>query len=111
MLGRPLIDEIEVRFITDSNVLIASLLAGSVELTLGRNLSLEKGLEMRAQWREGRVETAGAAVGMTVFPQLLNPEPAVVSDARFRRAILQAIDQQAMVDSIRPDWVRWPTAF
>ena len=42
VLGRPKIDEIEVRFILDPNTLVTNLLSGSVELTLGRGFSVEK---------------------------------------------------------------------
>ena len=38
---------------------------------------------------------------LQVFPQLLTPSPAVIGNADFRRALLQAIDRQEMVDSIQ----------
>ncbi len=41
MLGHPDIDEIEVKFIPDPNALLANVLAGTVELTLGRGISVE----------------------------------------------------------------------
>jgi peptide/nickel transport system substrate-binding protein len=100
VLGRPKIDELEVKFIPDSNTMIGAILAGAVELTLGRNLSLEQGLQVRGQWRDGRVEFDNS-LWMAVFPQFVNPDPPVVTDLRFRRALYHAIDRQAMVETIQ----------
>jgi peptide/nickel transport system substrate-binding protein len=57
VLGRPKLDEVVVRFIMDPNALIANLLAGEVEMTLGRGLSLEQGIQVGEQWRAGRSRT------------------------------------------------------
>ena len=51
VMGRPKIDELEVRFIPDSATVVANLLAGAVEVTMGRSLSLEQGVTLRDQWR------------------------------------------------------------
>src|SRR5439155_16163035 len=48
--GRPKIDEIEVRFILELNALMTNLLAGSIELTLGRGFAVEQALQLREQW-------------------------------------------------------------
>jgi len=99
VLGRPKIDEIEVRFIPDSNALAASILAGAVELTLGRNLSFDESVQVTDQWQEGRMEVQLNS-WQVMYPQLLNPQPAVTGDLRFRRALLHAVDRQTMVDSL-----------
>lgn len=99
VLGRPKIDEVDVRFIPDSNTLVANVLAGAVELTMGRGIAIEQGLEVRDQWRNGRVITA-VAIPMIMYPQFRNPVPAVMADVRFRRALLHAIDRQKMVDTL-----------
>ncbi len=97
--GRPKLDEIEVRFIQDPNTLIANILAGEVELNLGRGMSLEQGIQVRDQWRDGKL-AARLSSWIAAYPQFVNPSPPVVADARFRRALLQGIDRQAMVESI-----------
>ena len=99
LLGRPKIDEIEVKFIPDSTTRIANVLAGAVELTIGRDVTLDQAVEARDSWREGKAEAyPGSWFG--IHPQLLNPSPAVVGNLQFRQALLQAIDRQAMVDTI-----------
>jgi peptide/nickel transport system substrate-binding protein len=100
VLGRPKIDDIEVRFIPSAPVLAANLLAGTVELTLGRSLSLEQALQVRDQWREGSMYT-GFSSTLLIYPQFINPSPAVVGDLRFRRALLHAIDRQEMADTLQ----------
>jgi peptide/nickel transport system substrate-binding protein len=99
-LGRPKLDEIEVRFIPDAGTLIANVLAGSVELTLGRNISLDESLNLREQYRGGRVEV-GPANWIAVYPQFLSPTPAVVGNLQFRRALMHAIDREGMVDTLQ----------
>ena len=97
--GRPEIDEIEVRFISDPNAVIASVLAGSLDVTLGRGLSLEQAVLMRDQWRDGSMEVSPAS-WIILWPQFLNPEPAVMADIRFRRAAAHAIDRQQLVETL-----------
>lgn len=98
VLGRPRIDEVEVKFIPDQNTLIANVLAGSIEMTMGRGISLEQALQVKEQWPAGRVLT-GAGNPTVIFPQLGNPNPAIVGERRFRQAALQAIDRPNMVQT------------
>ena len=99
VLGRLKIDEIEVRFIFDPQAMVANLLAGTVEVTIGRGPSFEQALQVLDQWRDGGVVwRAGGWVVIT--PQFLNPTPAVVGDVRFRRALIHAIDRQEMAATL-----------
>jgi peptide/nickel transport system substrate-binding protein len=100
VLGRPKLDEIEVKFIPDSNTMIGAILSGAAELTLGRNLSLEQGLEVQRQWRSGKVEFDNS-LWMAIFPQFVNPDPPVVTDLRYRRAMIHAVDRASMVETIQ----------
>src|SRR5581483_8857908 len=54
VLGRPKIDEIEVKFIPDNNTLLANVLSG-VDLTLGKTISLDMAVGSEDQWKEGTV--------------------------------------------------------
>jgi peptide/nickel transport system substrate-binding protein len=99
VLGRPKIDQIEVRFIPDSNTLLANILANQVELTMGRGLSVEQALHARPRWPQGRMELT-ITNWIAIFPQYVDPHPAAVADARFRRALLHAIDRQEIVESL-----------
>jgi peptide/nickel transport system substrate-binding protein len=100
-LGRPKIDDIEVRFISDTNTLMANLLSGAVQITLGRALSVEQVVQLRGQWPDGTVSFEfGATSWLVLIPQFINPNPAVIGDLQLRRALLMAIDRQEMADSL-----------
>jgi peptide/nickel transport system substrate-binding protein len=119
VLGHPKIDELEIRFTLDANTVAANILSGAVQATIGTGLSLEQALEVRDQWREGRLAVAYEN-WLVIYPQFVNPNPPIITDLRFRRALLQAIDRQAMADIIqsglvpvahsyvRPDELEYP---
>jgi peptide/nickel transport system substrate-binding protein len=99
VLGAPKIEVIEVRFIRDGASLVANLLADSVDLPLGRGISFDEGVQLRERWRGGVVEFTPSS-SPKVWPQFINPRPLIVADARFRRALLHAINRQEMADSL-----------
>jgi len=99
IFGRPKIDEITVRFIPDNNALIASILAGEVQLTLGRNLSLQQSMELKEHWKDGYIDV-GFSNWIALWPQMLNPNPPVLLDVRFRRALLHAMDRKQMNETL-----------
>jgi len=102
VLGRPKLDEVEVRFIEDSNTLAANLLAGSVEVTLGRSLAGEQATQVRDQWRgEGRMDLSYEN-WIALYPQFINSNPAVVADVRFRKALQHGLNRQQIVDALQP---------
>jgi peptide/nickel transport system substrate-binding protein len=99
VLGRPKLDEIEIRTIPDSNAIVANVLAGAIDIVIHRSLSLDQSLQLREHWREGKVDMPISSL-MMLYPQLLNPTPAIVTDLQFRRAVLHAIDRQTLADGI-----------
>jgi peptide/nickel transport system substrate-binding protein len=105
VLGKPKIDTIEVKYITDPNTLISNLLAGAVDLTLGYGVSLESALLLKAQWADGRVEMAPNG-WIPIHPQFMNPRPAAVADLRFRQAMLRGLDRQEMVETLQAGLVQ-----
>ena len=100
VLGRPKIDEIQVKFFPDPNVLVANVLAGAVEVSLGCGISLEQAAQVRDQWGDGRMENALKS-WLVIYPQFISPSPPIITDVRFRRALLHAIDRQELVDSLQ----------
>ncbi len=100
VLGRPKIDEIEVRFIPDASTLMANVLAGAVDVTIGeRNFSLDE--VSQVAWPAG-TWVPGDRSPIVAFPQLLTPNPPVLANVQFRRALLRAIDRQDMANTFQP---------
>ncbi|MEA2641653.1 MAG: peptide/nickel transport system substrate-binding protein [Chloroflexota bacterium] len=100
VLGRPKIDSIEVKFIPDPSAIGANILAGQVDTTLGGRLSLEWATGVRDQWRDGKLALGAARSAINLYPQFIDPSPAILADVQFRRALLMAIDRQQIVDTI-----------
>ena len=98
-LGRPKIDEIEVKFVTDTSTMMARALANDIDMPLGRSLSFEEGMQLRENWTNGAVQFAPSS-GLKIWPQFRNTNPGIVADVRFRRALLHATDRQSMADSL-----------
>jgi peptide/nickel transport system substrate-binding protein len=107
-LGRPKLDEIEVRFILDPNVILGNLLAGAVDVSFGRGVSLEQGFQVRDQWRDGRVEFESSYSWIVLYPQFLTPNPAVIANLQFRRALLHILDRQELADTLYQGMVEVP---
>jgi len=99
-LGRPKIDEVEVRFIPDPNTIAANLLAGSVDLTLNNRIAIDWGVQLRDRWTDGHLEPVYAGNWLAMYPQFLDPNPALLLDLRFREALTRAIDRQELSDTL-----------
>jgi peptide/nickel transport system substrate-binding protein len=100
VLGRPRIDEIEVRFIPDPTTLLANVYSGAVEATMGRGIQLDLALQAKEQWAAGQPIMAPAS-RVVIFPQFIDPTPSAIADRRFRRAMLYALDRQQIVDTLQ----------
>ncbi|MBM2812514.1 MAG: hypothetical protein HW416_3273, partial [Chloroflexi bacterium] len=98
-LGRPKIDEIEVRFIRDLNTLAANLLAGAVDVSLGRTLSLDLAEDVVSRVGGAKM-VIGPSGTVFAYPQFVSPDPPILGNLQFRRALLQAVDRQQMVESL-----------
>jgi peptide/nickel transport system substrate-binding protein len=98
VFGRPKVDQIEIKFIIDTNTMVANLMAGALDMTLGRGLNSEQMIMVRDQWKEGVVDAALQNT-TSLNPQLLNPDPPILTEVRLRRALLHGLNRQAIVDA------------
>lgn len=106
VLGPPKIKNIIVKFYADQAVLMSSLLAGSVQMTLHGAvaegaLSMTNGILLANQWSasaQGKVIFHPYRIALVAVQ--MNPDlqwPAVLADLRVRQALLHAVDRQSLV--------------
>lgn len=100
VLGRPGLDELVVKFISDPNTLIANVLTGEVDFTMGGVLSLDHAVQVRDRWRDGTADISFES-WITIYPQFIGPDPVVILDAQFRRALLHALDRDELAEAIQ----------
>jgi peptide/nickel transport system substrate-binding protein len=101
-LGRPKIDQIEVRFIADPNTMLANVLADALDVLVGaRHLGFDQGVEAQQRWQGGTV-VFGANGWSVLHPQMAYASPRIIQEsAQFRRAMFTATDRQSMADSLQ----------
>jgi ABC-type transport system substrate-binding protein len=58
VLGRPKIDVIEVKITSEASAMMTNVLAGAADMALGARISVDEALQVRDQWRDGKVEFA-----------------------------------------------------
>jgi peptide/nickel transport system substrate-binding protein len=100
VLGRPRIDEIEVKFLNDPSVIVANVLSGAIDMSLGRGLAPEQAFEAERQWSGGKVDSAYSTSWTAIYPQFIDPNPPAIANLHFRRALLVALDRQQIVNSL-----------
>jgi peptide/nickel transport system substrate-binding protein len=65
----------------------------------GAALGVDQGLQLRDQWRQGTVKVL-ANNWVALHPQFVNPDPVIVLNSQFRKALMHAIDRQTMADTL-----------
>lgn len=111
VLGRPNIDTVEVRFIPDPNTLVANVLAGAADFTIGYELSVGQARQAAEQWPQGAMATYPLQSVTSAQPQFVNPDPPVLLDVRFRRALVHAFDKEALNELINYGLTPPPSGF
>src|SRR5205085_2004910 len=102
VLGKPKIDEIEVKFILDNNTLFANVLAG-MDLTLGKTITLDMALPAKDQWKDGKVVVVSQN-WTPINPQWINPDPPIIANYQFRKALMLDLDRQQLADFVFPGY-------
>jgi peptide/nickel transport system substrate-binding protein len=98
-LGPPKIDRVTVRVVDDSNTNLAAVLAGEVDFCMRSTISFDGAMILREQWEKqgkGKVFISPASWS---WVNLSRDNP-WFSDVRVRRALMHAIDRDAMVESM-----------
>jgi len=88
-----------VRFIPDGNTLIANMLSGSLDMPFGSVVGMDQALTIQEQWPNGRT-VMDASGWVVAYPQAIDPQPRIVENVQFRKALLHAVDRQQMADTL-----------
>ena len=103
-LGRPKVDRVIFRVISDPNTSLANILAGEVDVGLDNALTIEGGLTADREWAsKGEGVVKFTPLNWTwVNPSLTNPIFGwqAPSQNKVRQAMLHAINRQELVDTI-----------
>jgi len=103
-LGAPKVGNIVVKFLTDVNVVYASLLAGTLDMSISNALIPSLALELKQRWDttgEGKVFTSPGNTQFISFQHSpeYQTEPAFL-DPKVRQALAYAIDRESWTDVV-----------
>jgi peptide/nickel transport system substrate-binding protein len=103
-LGPPKLEMLDIRFISDHTALLANLLSGEVDLVSSPGVRASEAVVARDQWvskGEGYLKTWATRLSFLEFQYREVPgRTSALSDIRVRQALMQAIDRQAIVDTV-----------
>ena len=98
-LGRPKIERVTYKTVEDTNTNLAAMLAGEVDLCMRSTISFDGAMILREQWEKpgkGKIYISPASWS---WLNLSRDNP-WFSDVKVRRALLHAIDRDAMVQNL-----------
>jgi peptide/nickel transport system substrate-binding protein len=98
-LGRPKIDRVTYKTVEDTNTNLAAVLAGEVDLCMRSTLSFDGAMILREQWEKGGKGKLHISPASWTWLNLSRDNP-WFNDVKVRRALLHAIDREAMVNNI-----------
>jgi peptide/nickel transport system substrate-binding protein len=103
-LGQPKIERVVVTWSTDPNATLTRLLAGDVDVAADSALQFQQAVVLRRGWA---AESKGAVLlsptqvrhfNLQLRPEYVNPRSLL--DAQVRKAIMHALDRQAIADAM-----------
>lgn len=100
--GKPKIDQLQVKFLSDGNTLLANLLAGEVDTTWPDGISVEMAVDLQRGWAAPgtgnnlMLYVDGRITRMTFQHRQEFAQPSVALDPRVRRAFYHTMDKDAI---------------
>ena len=98
-LGRPKIDRITYKTVEDTNTNLAAVMAGEVDFCMRSTISFDGAMILREQWEKAGKGKVHVSPASWTWLSLSRDNP-WFSDLRVRRALLHAIDRDAMVNNL-----------
>jgi len=114
-LGRPRIDELRVKYITDGGTLLSNLISGAGDLATGTGPNVSQAQELKSQNWDGTITTSLGTTYLHLFAQYIDPFDPVLTDKRFHKGLMYALNRQELVDTINLGYgsvaeIPWPTS-
>jgi peptide/nickel transport system substrate-binding protein len=102
-LGRPKLDRVIVRFVPDSNTLIANILSGNVDVVIPEEGDIDAAFEVRQRWEgtgnQVRFDLVQGLDHLQIQHQPQYSRPLYgFTNRNVRQAMYQAIDRKALTD-------------
>jgi peptide/nickel transport system substrate-binding protein len=97
-LGRPKIDNVQVKFIPDGGTMLANILSGAGDLATGTGPNVTQAQELKTLNWDGQISATVGATYLHLFAQYIDPVHPVITDKRFHKALMYALDRQELVD-------------
>jgi peptide/nickel transport system substrate-binding protein len=106
-LGRPKIDKIVLRIITDANTVLAAMLAGQVQMVVSDVIGIEEAKTLRTDGGFNDVDKKGTLIPTSTAiitldiqhrPEFL--QTPVLGDLRVRKAMAHSLDKAAIIDGL-----------
>jgi len=98
-LGRPKIERVTYKTVEDTNTNLAAVLAGEVDFCMRSTISFDGAMILRDQWeKQGKGKVLISPASWTWLS--LSRDNPMLADVRVRRALLHAIDRDAMVQNL-----------
>jgi peptide/nickel transport system substrate-binding protein len=106
VMGKPKIEQIELRPVTDGNSIVAGFLAGSIDFSEYTAVTVEHAVTLRDRWAQdkaGRIysETMFGSRYMEFQHRDVPNHQTAVKDVRVRRALAHAFDKEALADAMQ----------
>jgi peptide/nickel transport system substrate-binding protein len=103
-LGRPKIDRLIIRYITDTNAIVANMLSGDIDLVNAATLKPDDLIPVKNLWQSSGEGTVVETLTDVVAARLSYRDPAApwVQDKRVRHALVHGIDRQVLADTFTP---------
>lgn len=113
VLGRPKLDQIQVKFIPDSGTMLANIVSGAGDLATGTGPNVAQAQQLKAVNWDGQISARVRSSYVHMFAQYIDPFNVVLIDKRFKKGLMYALDRQALVDSLQEGYggiaeIPWP---
>ncbi|HEY3117875.1 MAG TPA: ABC transporter substrate-binding protein [Chloroflexota bacterium] len=106
-LGRPKIDKIVLRIITDGNTVLAAMLAGQVQMVVTDVIGIEEANTLRGEGgfndtdkRGTVIPTSTAIITLDIQHRTEYAQTPAIFDLRVRKAIAHSLDKGAIIDGL-----------